>query len=63
MNTHRLLRPAALVATGLAVAGICAASAAAAAPANTRRPSISGTARDGSTLTANNGRWANNPTS
>jgi hypothetical protein len=38
-------------------------SPAAAKPANTARPSISGTAQEGKTLTGNQGSWANNPTS
>lgn len=63
MNTQRLLRPAAAVAIAVAVAGIGAATAAAAPPSNTSRPTIGGTARDGSTLTVYNGRWTNSPTS
>lgn len=63
MNAHRLLRPAAAVVLAAVVAGFCAAAAAAAPPSNTRRPSLSGTTRDGSTLTGYDGRWSNNPTS
>lgn len=64
MKGHRLSARIALVALGLAAACAGAASAAsAAAPTNTARPSISGAARDGSTLTTSNGRWANAPTS
>jgi len=63
MNAHRVLKPAAALVLGAVVAGVCAAAAAAAPPSNTRRPSLSGTLRDGSTLTAYNGRWTNNPTS
>jgi hypothetical protein len=47
--------------TGTAVA--LAVGQAGAAPQNTSLPSISGAARDGSTLSASKGGWANNPTS
>ena len=51
---------AALLATATAV---WAAGALAAVPNNQTPPSISGSAREGQTLTASNGTWANNPTS
>jgi len=52
---------AALAAGLLLVAGTAATSAS--APANTRLPTISGTARDGSILVAGNGNWTGSPTS
>jgi hypothetical protein len=63
MDAHRLLKPAAGLAVVVVAACVGAQAAAAAPPANTVRPTISGTARDGSTLTAGVGRWTNNPTS
>ena len=51
----------ALLAAGLT--GIVAAVASAATPQNTSPPTISGTPKVGSTLTANEGTWANAPTS
>lgn len=47
----------------LAVLGTVAGVASAASPANTAKPSISGTEKAGSTLTASNGTWSNSPTS
>jgi hypothetical protein len=52
-----------LAALTLAAAGIFAAVAMAAAPVNTSAPAISGSAVEGSTLTANDGSWSNSPTS
>jgi hypothetical protein len=57
-----VLAGAAAAALAFAAAGP-AAGHAAATPQNTSLPSISGAARDGSTLTAYKGSWANNPTS
>jgi Ig domain of plant-specific actin-binding protein len=51
----------ALLAAG--VTGILATVASAATPQNTSPPTISGTPKVGSTLTANEGTWANAPTS
>ena len=51
----------ALLAVG--ITGILAAVAGAATPKNTSPPTISGTPKVGSTLTANDGTWANSPTS
>ena len=68
MSWH-LLRPSgrktrkAPVFLAVMLATVVTASAMAAVPDNTSAPTINGTARDGQTLTATNGTWANSPTS
>jgi hypothetical protein len=52
-----------LLALGAVVTGVLAVAASAAPPANTTAPTISGTPKVGSTLTANDGSWTNSPTS
>ena len=52
-----------LAALCVVATGIFAAVAGAAPPANTSPPTISGTPKVGSTLTANDGSWTNSPTS
>jgi hypothetical protein len=52
-----------LAAVAAAAVGIFAAVASAAAPSNTSAPTIGGTPKVGATLTANDGTWANSPTS
>jgi predicted actin-binding protein len=67
MRKHRIglhgLAPIAAMIVACGVAGTVAFARSAAAPQNTAVPQISGTAKEGSTLTASNGTWSNTPTS
>lgn len=58
-----LLTGAGAALAALAVTALAPAAGRAVAPQNTSLPSISGAARDGSTLSASRGGWANAPTS
>src|SRR3977135_4444949 len=66
MRKHKIglsrlvLLVAMIVACG--VAGTVAFARSAATPQNTALPQISGTAKEGETLTASNGTWSNSPT-
>jgi hypothetical protein len=62
-STRRVRWSVAAVVAVLAAAGILAAVASAAVPQNTASPAIGGVAKEGSTLTATTGTWANSPTS
>jgi hypothetical protein len=52
-----------VVLLGAALMTGAAAARTAAVPRNTSSPTVTGTAREGNTLTAHNGSWANSPTS
>jgi hypothetical protein len=66
MRKHRIglrrLVPIAVLIVACGVAGTVASARSAAAPQNTAVPQISGTAKEGETLTASNGTWSNAPT-
>jgi len=62
IGLRRLVSVAAMI-VAYGVAGTVAFARTAAAPQNTALPQISGTAKEGSTLTASNGTWSNTPTS
>jgi hypothetical protein len=63
MSSKRWRQRGTAAALSAVAAGIFAATAASAPPANTALPSISGTSTVGETLTAGDGTWSNNPTS
>ena len=66
MNPKTRMTAARLLLVSLAVAAISlivVAGASAAVPQNTSQPTITGTAREGQTLTASDGVWSNSPTS
>jgi len=57
------MRRLATIALAIAIGGVVAGSASAAAPQNTTAPTISGKQMTGQTLTADPGQWSNSPTS
>src|SRR5258708_24962143 len=59
----RRLVPLAVMIVACGVAGSVALARSAATPQNSALPQISGTAKEGETLTASNGTWSNTPTS
>ncbi|MFL5964845.1 MAG: hypothetical protein ACJ757_18385 [Gaiellaceae bacterium] len=67
MRKHKIglrrLIPLAAMIVACGVAGTVALARSYAAPQNTALPQISGTAKEGVTLTASNGTWSNTPTS
>jgi hypothetical protein len=67
MRKHKIglrrLVPLAVMIVACGVAGTVAFARSAATPQNTSLPQVSGTAKEGETLTASNGTWSNTPTS
>src|SRR4051794_15450891 len=67
MRKHKIslrrLVPLVVMIVACGVAGTVAFARSAAMPQNTAVPQISGTAKEGETLTASNGTWSNAPTS
>jgi hypothetical protein len=67
MRKHKIglrrLVPLAVMIVACGVAGTVAFARSAATPQNTALPQVSGTAKEGQTLTASNGTWSNTPTS
>lgn len=67
MRKHKIglrgLLPLVAMIAACGVAGSVAYARSAAAPQNTALPQISGSAKEGATLTASNGTWSNAPTS
>jgi hypothetical protein len=61
-RNRQTIRLLVLVALALSAVAVTAQGALAAPPVNETRPTISGTAAEGQTLTASNGTWANSPT-
>src|SRR4051812_10230529 len=63
MTGLRRLVPFAAMIVACGVAGTVAFARSAAAPENTAAPQISGTAKEGETLSTSNGTWSNSPSS
>ena len=62
IDLRRLVPPAVMI-VACGVAATVAFARSAATPQNTALPQVSGTAKEGETLTASNGTWSNTPTS